>query len=179
MCKAMTLLDRLFARKIEPRDALRPLYTAIVAHARNPNWYLSGAPDTLDGRFDMVAAILAQVMLRLEALPGQEGNSALLAEVFVDDMDGQLREIGIGDMIVGKHIGRMMAALGGRLGAYREAGGDAAALTDALDRNVWRGEGSPDGAAAVLASRLVAWRTKLADTSAEALLAGQLPPLPA
>jgi cytochrome b pre-mRNA-processing protein 3 len=175
----MTLLDRLFARKPDPRDDLRPLYAAIVAHARAPAWYHDGAPDTLDGRFDMVAAILAHVLLRLEQLPDTAGPSALLAELFVQDMDGQLREIGIGDMIVGKHIGRMMAALGGRLGAYREAGDDAAVLATALERNLWRGEGSPDGAAARIAARLTGWRAALSATSAKALLAGDLPALPA
>jgi cytochrome b pre-mRNA-processing protein 3 len=175
----MAFLDRLFARKDDPRAALRPLYAAVVAVAREPRWYLDGAPDTLDGRFDMVAAVLSQVLLRMEALPGMEGDSALLAEVFVEDMDGQLREIGIGDMLVGKHIGRMMAALGGRLGAYRDAGDDAAALTGALDRNLWRGEGSPDGAAARIAGRLIGWRRVLAETSAEGLRAAALPPLPA
>ena len=70
----------------------------------------------------MIAAILALVLLRLEA----EGNagrdpSVLLTEIFIDDMDGTLRQIGIGDYVVGKHVGRMMSALGGRIAAFREA----------------------------------------------------------
>ena len=77
-------------------------------------------PDTLDGRFDMIAAILALVLLRLEA-EGEAGRgpSVLLTEIFIDDMDGTLRQIGIGDYVVGKHVGRMMGALGGRLAAFR------------------------------------------------------------
>jgi cytochrome b pre-mRNA-processing protein 3 len=55
-------------------------------------------------------------------------------------MDGSLRQEGIGDQVVGKHIGRMMAALGGRLGAYRDARGDDTAMAEALRRNLWRGE---------------------------------------
>src|SRR3546814_20934152 len=54
-------------------------------------------------------------------------------------MDGQLRQIGIGDMIVGKHIGRMMRALGGRLAAYRSGLGAGESLEDALVRNLYRG----------------------------------------
>jgi cytochrome b pre-mRNA-processing protein 3 len=46
---------------------------------------------------------------------------ALLTELFVEDMDGQLRESGVGDVVVGKHIGKLMAVLGGRLGALRAA----------------------------------------------------------
>ena len=93
-----------------------PLYAAIVAQARAPDWYVAGAvPDTIDGRFDMVATVLALVLLRLEAEPAGLAASARLTEQFVTDMDGQLREIGIGDVVVGKHMGRMMGALGGRL----------------------------------------------------------------
>ena len=79
-------------------------------------------PDTIDGRFDMVAAVTALVLLRLEA-EGEAGagRSVLLTEMFIDDMDATLRQIGIGDYVVGKHVGRMMSALGGRLGAFREA----------------------------------------------------------
>jgi cytochrome b pre-mRNA-processing protein 3 len=179
MCNAMSLFDRLFARKTDPRDTMRPLYAAVVAHARDPRWYMDGAPDTIDGRFDMVTAILAQLLLRMESLPDMAGDSALLTEVFVEDMDGQLREIGIGDMIVGKHIGRMMAALGGRIGAYRTAGDDASALATALERNVWRGEASPDGAAARLAARLIDWRSALSSATAQSIRAATLPSLPA
>ena len=93
--------NRLFGRK--QRDALVPLYTRVVLEARRPDWYLAGqVPDTLDGRFDMVAAVLSLVLLRLEE-EGESGRapSAWLTEIFVEDMDGQLRERGIGDIVVG------------------------------------------------------------------------------
>ncbi|MEI4584072.1 hypothetical protein WAC45_27695, partial [Klebsiella pneumoniae] len=63
----MGLLDRFRRREAE---AAFPLYDAVVARAREPHWYLDGGvPDTLDGRFDMVAAVLAMVLLRLETEP--------------------------------------------------------------------------------------------------------------
>lgn len=134
------------------RDAAReetlPLYDAVIARARAPHWYLDGGvPDTLDGRFDMVAAVLSMVLLRLEEEAGDGGAEpiARLTERFIDDMDAQVRQIGFGDMVVGKHVGRMMAMLGGRLGAYRE-GLSAGTLDAALVRNLWRGE-APDAAA--------------------------------
>ncbi len=175
----MALFDRIFGRRDDPRAALRPLYAAIITCARDPSWYHDGAPDTIDGRFDMVGSILAQVLLRMEKLPAMEARSAFLAEIFVEDMDGQLREIGIGDMMVGKHIGKMMAALGGRLGAYREADDDAGRLALALERNLWRGEGAPDGAAATVAARMLAWRKELYTVDADSMMAGALPPVPA
>ena len=114
----MNWIARFFGRE---NEAALPLYAAVVARARAPHWYDQGAvPDTVDGRFDMIAAILSFVLLRLEREQEAAGTSARLTERFVDDMDGQLREIGIGDIIVGKHIGRMMSMLGGRLGAYRD-----------------------------------------------------------
>lgn len=162
--------------RTDPRDALRPLYAAIVAEARDPAWYArGGAPDTLDGRFDMVAAVLALVLLRLDAEgePGAEP-AARLAELFVEDMDAQLRERGIGDIVVGKHVGRMMSALGGRLGAYRDALGEDGDLPGALVRNLWRGE--PPGAARIdeVAARLRGLHATLAATPAAAVLAGRV-----
>jgi cytochrome b pre-mRNA-processing protein 3 len=167
------LIDRLFGR--HRGEEVAPLYAAIVAQARAPHWYVDGAvPDTVDGRFDMVAAILSLVLLRLENDPDGPTPSAHLAERFVDDMDGQLREIGIGDIIVGKHIGKMMAMLGGRLGAYRHglAGGD---LDSAILRNVYRGAPPPAPALGHVRSSLLALRESLTATPTATLLAGTLP----
>ncbi|TAJ43181.1 MAG: ubiquinol-cytochrome C chaperone, partial [Chitinophagaceae bacterium] len=142
----MKFLKTLFGFGPDPREALVPLYIAIVHIAREPAWYAElGVPDTLDGRFDMVAAILSLVQVRIEAegVPGRSAGT-YLTEVFIDDMEGQVRQIGIGDVLVGKHLGKMVAAMGGRLTAYREAIADPAALEAALVRNIWRGEPGPD-----------------------------------
>lgn len=134
----MTFLKSLFGRT-KPQNALADLYAAIVAEGRAPHWYRDGGvPDTLDGRFDMIAAILSLVLLRMENLDTTD-ETARLAEIFVDDMDGQLRQMGVGDIVVGKHIGRMMSALGGRLGAYRSALKDGRGIEEALERNLYRG----------------------------------------
>ena len=93
------------------------LYNSAVAQARRPDWYLAGGvPDTMDGRFEMVALVLSLVLIRLEGEAGDPARqlSADLADRFIDDMDGSLRQEGVGDQVVGKHVGRMMAALGGR-----------------------------------------------------------------
>lgn len=158
------------------RGALLPLYQAAVAEAREPYWYLDGAvPDTLDGRFDMVGAIVTLVLIRLDAA-GEPGKhpSVMLTEIFIDDMDGQLREIGIGDIVVGKHIGRMLSALGGRLEAYGAALRGDGDLGDALIRNIYRGEAPQAPALAAVATRLQALFADLSDQSLAAVLAGQL-----
>jgi cytochrome b pre-mRNA-processing protein 3 len=169
----MSLLERLWRRNADlPAVAL---YKAVVERGRAPHWYLEGAvPDTIDGRFDMIAAVLTMVLLRIEADPEGAAPGAALAERFVDDMDGQLREIGIGDVVVGKHVSKMMGMLGGRLGAYRTglAAGD---LGPALVRNLYRGHAPDDAALAHVSTGLAALRTSLDGTPLDALLAGRLP----
>jgi cytochrome b pre-mRNA-processing protein 3 len=142
---APSLLRRLFG-PADPRTRMNALYAAVIAEARRPHWYVDGrVPDTIDGRFDMVVAVLAQALLRLQQL-GAPQESAWLTELFVDDMDGQLRQQGIGDVVVGKHVGRMMSALGGRLTAYRAALAGDEDFGEALTRNLYRGD-APDAAA--------------------------------
>jgi cytochrome b pre-mRNA-processing protein 3 len=167
------LFRRLFASH-DPKGAMQPLYQAIVQEGRQPHWYLEGkVPDTVDGRFDMIVAILAQVMMRLESL-GAAQESVWLTELFIDDMDGQLRQEGIGDVVVGKHIGRMMSALGGRLSAYRAALSGETELSEALNRNLYRGSPPTGSALAYVESRLRAYWVRLGSVTRPALIAGEL-----
>jgi cytochrome b pre-mRNA-processing protein 3 len=153
------------------RAALVPLYNAVVAEARRPDWYTHAlVPDTMDGRFDMVALVLSLVLIRLER-DGEAGQmpSVLLTEVFVDDMDGTMREIGFGDLVVGKRVGGIMGALGGRLGAYR-AGDRKAALVRNLYRNV-----APDAAALDTALAMATvLEARIAAVPRDVLLAGSI-----
>jgi cytochrome b pre-mRNA-processing protein 3 len=169
----MNLLTRLFRRPVDPREAMRPLWHRTVEIAREPEWYeRCGVADTLEGRFDMVTAALAMVMLRMEADPELAGRTAYLTEIFVEDMDGQLRQSGVGDLVVGKKIGRLMSTLGGRLGAYRSGfAQDGPTLEDAARRNVTL---TDEALAAKLAERLRALRVRLDATSADAMLAGEI-----
>lgn len=170
----MSLLDRIFDRS-DPKAGMEPLYRAIIHRGRAVHWYVEGAvPDSLDGRFDMIAAVMCLVLLRLEHLDKRQ-ESVWLTELFVDDMEAQLRQMGVGDVVVGKHVGRMVSALGGRLSAYRGGlapGGD---LGAALRRNLYRGEPVADMAVADVESRLRAFATALGDVPANALIAGELP----
>jgi cytochrome b pre-mRNA-processing protein 3 len=169
----MSLLARLFSSQPDPRETLRPLWHRTVELSREPTLYREdGVADTVAGRFDMIAAILALVMLRLER-DGLAAETALLTELFVADMDAQLRETGVGDIVVGKHVGRLVSVLGGRLGAFREAlaSGDEAMLEAALERNVTMVEGY---GAAALARRLRAFAGKLAALDTGEILAGRI-----
>jgi len=153
------------------------LYNAVVEEARRPQWYLAGeVPDTMDGRFDMVALALSLVLMRLEAEPGEAPRQmcADLADRFITDMDGSLRQEGIGDQVVGKHVGHMMAALGGRLGAYRDAGSNDAALATALRRNLWRAAPADDDAVAWVVAEVRRVAARLAPLRYAQLAAGAI-----
>lgn len=157
-------LARLFGKR---GDDLGALYAAVVAEARLPHWYARyGVPDTVDGRFDMVSLVLALVLLRLEH-EGREVEAVRLTEHFITDMDGQIREIGFGDLVVGKQVGGILAVVGGRLGAYR-TGIDVATL----GRTLWRGQ-TPENADAALA-QITALRDRIDSVALEALLFGTL-----
>ena len=169
----MGLLSRLFEARPDPREKVRPLWNAIVAEARSADWYREGGvEDSVSGRFDMVALVTAVVLLRMESSRELAAPSTHVTELFVEDMDGQLREFGVGDMVVGKHVGRLVSTLGGRLGALREAlphGEDA--VRDVVRRNVTLRDGADPG---FVAHRLVALSQSLAENHDEALLGGKL-----
>lgn len=169
----MRMFQRLFGKP--DRGTAPLLYDQVVALGRAAHWYREGrVPDTIDGRFDMIAAVLAMVLLRLEIEPEGTVPSTALAECFIDDMDGQLREIGIGDVVVGKHMGKMMGMLGGRLGAFRAGLADGM-FRAVIERNVYRGQVPDDCAIDHVEAQLLTLHGRLATMSLPQLLAGELP----
>lgn len=171
----LNLIQRLFGAPGD-RLALGPLYAAIVAEARDPAWYRrGGVPDTVDGRFDMIAALLALVLLRLEA-EGDKGRqqSVLLTELFVDDMDASLRELGTGDLMVGKGVGKLMGALAGRMASFRDTLPDASAFEASVRRNVFRDAPASEEAVRFVTEGLRRRQAALAAVPLERLLAGDL-----
>jgi cytochrome b pre-mRNA-processing protein 3 len=170
----LTWLYRRLMPERGDRAALTPLWHQIVGIAREPGWYTAGGlADTVPGRFDAITLILALVMLRLERDPALVPASARLTELFVADMEGQLRESGLGDPTVGKQISKLMSALAGRIGALREGLGaaDPQVLVDAVARNASLAEGSDP---AMIAAELRLIAGQLDGLSDADLLAGRI-----
>lgn len=169
----MSFLSRLLNLGPDPREEWRKLWHRTVAEARDPDWYrMCGVADSVEGRYDMITLVLALVMLRLEDEGDHGPATARLTELFVEDMEGQLREAGIGDPTVGKKISALMASMNGRIGAYREGlRADPKVLVDAVRRNVTMAQ--PDEAEA-LVQRMAALHARLARTSVEQLQAGEI-----
>jgi cytochrome b pre-mRNA-processing protein 3 len=159
------------------------LYGRAVGAARDPWLYTDiGVPDTLDGRFDAIGlyAFLAIDRLSRDAPPGPEAAQALFDAMF-RDMDINLREMGVGDLSVGRKVKEMWEAFHGRAKAYSApvAAGDADALAQALARNVWRGAEPPPGAPARLARIALAQARTLAAQPLGELARGRVRFLPA
>lgn len=170
----MGLLDRLLRKSVDDHAEVRPLWQAIVSVARTPRWYSElGVADTVPGRFDAVALVMALVLLRMEREPELASKSILLTELFVTDMDAQLRETGLGDMVVGKHVSKLMGALGGRMDAMRGALAGTEPMEPMLERNMTLREGAN---AAGLAAEMRALADLLDTCDAAGLLAGKIAP---
>ena len=166
----------MFNRWRTPRNDVQPLYAALVGEARRPDWYLAGAvADTLDGRFAVLASIVALAILRLE----EGGESAVrgsvaLTESFIADMDAQMREEGFGDPSVGKQVRSMVGALASRVDRWRHARSGEVDWADAVRFSIYRDAAPEDAAAQASGDALATFNDRLAQTSDEALLKGQL-----
>ena len=175
-------LASLFRRRPFEAEAFA-LYGAAVAAARDPAWYERlGVPDTLDGRFDMISLFVFLVVDRARTDPDTRG-PALAQGVFdamFADMDQNLREMGVGDLSVGKKVKTMWEAFNGRARVYAAAveSPEAAALAEALARNVWRSEAVPE-AAHRLAAAVRREAAHLAGQPFARLVAGAVSFLPA
>ncbi|HWD67803.1 MAG TPA: ubiquinol-cytochrome C chaperone family protein [Caulobacteraceae bacterium] len=101
----------------------RELCDSAVRQGRAPALYSSlGAPDTVEGRFELLTLhviLLVDVMrdLGAEAAPSSQS----LFDAYVRDLDGALREMGVGDLTVGKRMRALGRAFYGRAAAWRAA----------------------------------------------------------
>lgn len=115
----------LLKRKNLYAQPAKQVYGETLTHVRNPMFYEDfGVPDTFDGRFELLLLHLFMVIhVTLDKLSESESaefNQALF-DVTFSDMDQTLREMGIGDMGIPKHMRRMMKAFNGRMHAYEKS----------------------------------------------------------
>lgn len=135
-----------FLRRATNRDVIDRIHGEIVAAARHPVLFEDyGIEDSLEGRFEAVALHAFLVLRRLNAMepPGPEMAQDLMDAIF-RNLDSALREAGVGDIRVPKHMKAFAGTLLGRADAYDRAfRSGTAALAAALERNVYGGRGNP------------------------------------
>jgi len=124
-------------------DAGWTLYRAVAAQAVAPERLaLFGLEDTPENRFEALSLHFAAAWDRLGEADGEAAKLRQgLSDAFVADMDASLRDLGAGDLGVGKRVKALTERLYGRLAAYAPAlAGDAApeAIGEALDRNLYK-----------------------------------------
>ena len=169
-----------FFRRENPLENIAiTMYGALVAQSRTATFYSElGVPDSLNGRFDMVVIHTMLAMRRLRAEPAsvEEPLSQELFDYMFKDMDRSLREAGVGDMSIGKHMKKLAKAFYGRAGEYEQGmDGDDAALIDALKRNVYRSATPTDQQVQLLMQYLREADKTLAAASFDDVSAGRMP----
>ncbi|MBI1394216.1 MAG: ubiquinol-cytochrome C chaperone [Alphaproteobacteria bacterium] len=170
------MILRLF-RKDPRREAAETLYGEIVAAARRPAPFVDlGVEDSVEGRYEMLAAHVFLALRRLKA----DGDAArpvsqALFDVFFRNMDDQLREMGVGDLTVGKKIRALAEGFYGRMGAYDAAlaAADKDALAGAIARNILARE-TADESARRLADYFVAADAALKGQDLATIAAGAI-----
>ncbi|MGV6819809.1 MAG: ubiquinol-cytochrome C chaperone family protein [Parvularcula sp.] len=174
--RVLSLIPGLGRLAGSPRTSqARGLYTKLVSQARQPVFYTElGVPDTLEGRFDMIALHMFAVLRHLRADPAARDQGQALFDVMFEDMDDSFREMGVSDTKVGSKVRGLAEEFYGRIGVYESpvAAQDAAALTPLVGRNILEDEAAPG--ASRLAAYLLAFDKILSETSRSALMAGEI-----
>jgi cytochrome b pre-mRNA-processing protein 3 len=174
--RGVMLLDRLF-RPRAATTAGRALYARAVEQSREPSLYADlGAPDTVEGRFEIYSL---HVVLLLDRLRGHGAAasevSQALFDTYVQALDNALREMGVGDLAVGRKMRKLGEAFYGRAKSYEAAFAalpDDGPLQALIVRTVY------DEADVAPAPRLTAYvlaqRGALAEQTGERLMAGDV-----
>jgi cytochrome b pre-mRNA-processing protein 3 len=149
------MLNFLFRRLTADPQRGADLFEAVTAIARRPHWYVEGGvADTLDGRFAVLTTVQALVLVRLEA-EGQAGNAASVAvtERFIEVMESEHRELGLGDPTLGKTVRKLVGSLARRTELWRTAVAGEGDWREAARDSLFKGEAAEealDHAAAAL-----------------------------
>jgi cytochrome b pre-mRNA-processing protein 3 len=166
----------IFQRFFTPRPSVsvgRALFTSASEKARDPAFYTGGVPDSYEGRFELYTLHVVLLLHRLKGEGPQLAETRQgLFDAFVRNLDDGLREMGVGDLSVGKKMRKLGSGVYGRLKSYDEALKDGVeGVTPLLIRTVFAGE--PSAAVPALASYVIAASDKLAAQSTEQFLQGE------
>jgi len=168
-----SLLPGLTARPNRPNHSAS-LFDFVTGEARARHWYVEGGvPDTVEGRFAMLATIAALVIVRLERI-GERGieASVALTETFVKVMDSEHREMGLGDPTLGRTVRKLVSGLSRRVELWRAAVADGSWVEAARD-SVYGSEVAADALEHSAAALRETW-SRLDKAGDQALIQGRL-----
>ena len=169
------MLRRLFGRLTDRQPRGAELFGAVVAEARAPAWYRDGqVPDTIDGRFAVLSTVAALTIVRMESAgdPGRPASVAL-TERFVEAMDAEHRQLGLGDPSVGKKVRKLVGLLGERVEHWTRAV-DEADWTSAAKDSLYRSQTPSEAALQSSVERLRALWSRLHATPVDEIGEGRI-----
>lgn len=162
------MLRNLFRQRPNERQG-DALYALAVEQARQPAFYTAlGVTDRIDARFELYTLHVLILFLRLKG-DGERGEVAAqkLFDTYISSLDNTLRELGVGDVSVGKKMRKLGESLYGRMNAYEGPlrAEDVDALAASLAKNIFESAEAATGRA--LARYAVTSRQNLATQSFE------------
>ena len=169
------MLDFLFRRLTAEQPRGSELFDRVTEIAREPHWYVEGkVPDTLDGRFAVLATVTALVLVRLEA-DGEAGDavSVALTERFIAVMESEHRELGLGDPTLGKTVRKLVGSLARRTERWRSAMPDPNSWEEATADSLYKAGASP-GAIMHSSAALKRLRSRLESARLDEIAEGKL-----
>jgi cytochrome b pre-mRNA-processing protein 3 len=151
------------------------LHASAVAQARAGKLYAEmGAPDSVEGRFELLTLHVILLIERLKSEAGEgEGLRQALFDSYISHLDGAMREMGVGDLSMGKRMRKLGEAFYGRATSYSTAFArlpEIGELMSILSRTVFEGM---DIDPAPLAGYVARAHSALAAGPRERLLAGE------
>lgn len=151
------------------------LFASVTGEARKPHWYVEGeVPDTIDGRFAMLATITALAVVRLEQMgEGGTAPSVALTERFIEVMESEHRELGLGDPGLGRTVRKLVGSLARRVELWRGTIGREGEWVGAARESIYKDAVSPD-ALLHSAEALRAYWVRLDRTGLDALAEGRI-----
>lgn len=166
----------LFARLTGGPKRGQALFGLAVEEARQTHWFVEGeVPDTVNGRFAVLATIVALITVRLER-DGEAGRQATVAltERLVETLDAEIREMGLGDPTLGKQVRKLVGAVGGRVERWRSTLGPDQSWADEVQRSIYGDEAAPANAIAHTESALRTIWARLRETNIDDLTEGRM-----
>jgi cytochrome b pre-mRNA-processing protein 3 len=166
------MFNFLFPRLTRAPSEGEALFDALTKEARRPHWYLEGeVPDTIDGRFRVLATLTALASVRLES--GGDQLSVALTERFVEVMESEHRELGLGDPTLGRKVRKLVGSLARRVELWRSAAARKEEWGQATRQSLYP-QDAPDAAVRHGAQLLQTFWIALQSSDDDALALGQI-----
>lgn len=151
------------------------VFDAITAETRKTHWYVEGeVPDTIDGRFAVLATLTALALVRLESA-GDDSNAASVAltERFIEVMESEHRELGLGDPTLGKRVRKLVGSLSRRVELWRKATNGQGEWPQAVQQSLYSGD-AKSGAVSHSAEALQSYWSRLRESELADLMEGKI-----